>query len=232
MMGSMSVWAQRSITPSVDRAHYVIFDLDDTLVHCQAVRYAFGIVAAQQHIDRELLNRTLEELPGYRARDIFAALGLEGEDARAAGEQFIELLTDLDEAVPTVAYPDADETLRALAAHDSMVMLSTGSPPERARKVIAEQGWDSFAMVLGSDGECFKGAPHYERMIEAADDPEWTLRAVTVGDSPEDMRLGVEYGVALRIGVDRTGDPWPLLAAGATHVVSSLSEIVEIVVAA
>jgi phosphoglycolate phosphatase-like HAD superfamily hydrolase len=215
----------------VERARYFIFDLDDTLVHSDAVRYAFGIVAAQRHIERELLVRTLAELPGYRAYDIFRALGLDAADAQARTDDFLALLADLDESVPTVAYPDAEETLRALAERNAIVMLSTGSPPRRAQKVVDQEGWDAFSVVLGSDHDCFKGAPHYERMSAAAADPDWTLQAATVGDSPEDMRLGVEHGVALRIGVDRAGDPWPLLAAGATHVIGSLAEILEIVAA-
>ena len=50
-----------------------------------------------------------------------------------------------------------------------------------------------------------------------------------MGDSPQDMRLGAEHGVPIRIGIDRDGDPRPLFAAGATHVVSALAEVVPIV---
>ena len=52
---------------------------------------------------------------------------------------------------------------------------------------------------------------------------------MTVGDSPQDMRLGAEHGVPIRIGIDREGDPRRLYAAGATHVVSALAEVVSIV---
>jgi phosphoglycolate phosphatase-like HAD superfamily hydrolase len=84
--------------------------------------------------------------------------------------------------------------------------------------------------VLGSDGVCSKGAAHYDRMAEeATDDTQWTHHAVTVGDSPQDMRLGAEHGVPIRIGIDRKADPRPLFAAGATHVVSALAEVVSIV---
>ena len=41
--------------------------------------------------------------------------------------------------------------------------------------------------------------------------------------------LGAEHGVPVRIGIDRDGDPRPLFAAGATHVVSALAEVVSIV---
>jgi hypothetical protein len=43
------------------------------------------------------------------------------------------------------------------------------------------------------------------------------------------MRLGAEHGVPVRIGIDRAGDPCSLFAAGATHVVTALKDIVPIV---
>ena len=88
-------------------------------------------------------------------------------------------------------------------------MLSTGSSPERARRVLDQEGWDAFTVVLGSDHDCSKGSAHYDRMAKEATDGDegWTRHAVTVGDSPQDMRLGAEHGVPVRIGVDRDGDP-------------------------
>ena len=45
---------------------------------------------------------------------------------------------------PPVAYPDADTTLRELAAQGAQLMLSTGSSPERAKRVLDREGWDGF----------------------------------------------------------------------------------------
>ena len=95
--------------------------------------------------------------------------------------------------------------------------------------MLDHEGWDDFSVVLGSDQTCSKGVAHYDRFAQETPDSEWTHRAVTVGDSPQDMRLGAEHGVPVRIGIDRDGDPRPLFAAGATHVVSALAEVVSIV---
>ncbi len=108
-------------------------------------------------------------------------------------------------------------------------MLSTGSSPERAKRVLDHQGWDGFTVVLGSDDTCSKGNAHYDRFAQETPDREWTQSAVTVGDSPQDMRLGVDHGVPVRIGIDRDGDPRSLYAAGATHVVSALADVLSIV---
>jgi phosphoglycolate phosphatase-like HAD superfamily hydrolase len=210
-------------------ARYVIFDLDDTLVHSDAVREAFGVVGDAYGVDRGRLERTLDGLPGRPAWEIFTALGLSKSRAKAATKHFLSVLDDLNAAAPPVAYPDADTTLRELAASGAQLMLSTGSSTERARRVLDHEGWDTFTVVLGSDGQCSKGNAHYDRIAQETPDREWTHHAVTVGDSPQDMRLGVEHGVAVRIGIDRDGDPRPLFAAGATHVVSALAEVVRIV---
>jgi phosphoglycolate phosphatase-like HAD superfamily hydrolase len=219
----------RSITRVVE-ARYVIFDLDDTLVHSDAVRMAFALVGDGYGINRVRLTRALDGLPGRPAREIFDALGLGDKDAITATERFLTILDELNAQAPPVAYPDADTTLRELAASGAQLMLSTGSSPERARRVLDDEGWDAFTVVLGSDGACNKGAAHYDRIAEQTTaDTCWTHHAVTVGDSPQDMRLGAEHGVPIRIGIDRDGDPRPLFAAGATHVVSALAEVVPIV---
>jgi phosphoglycolate phosphatase-like HAD superfamily hydrolase len=206
---------------------YVIFDLDDTLVHSDAVRNAFGVVAREYARSEEMLTEVLDTLPGRPAREIFEALGLDRRAAHAATARFLRVLDELNDAVPTVAYPDADAVLRELSARGSTLMLSTGSSPQRAQRVLAQEGWDAFQVVLGSDSECSKGRAHYDR-IAAHADCEWVASAATIGDSPADMRLGAEHGVPVRIGIDRDGDPQPLLAAGATHVVDSLAAVLEI----
>jgi phosphoglycolate phosphatase-like HAD superfamily hydrolase len=210
---------------------YVLFDLDDTLVHSDAVREAFAVVAREHSISASSLASTLDELPGRPALEIFEALGLVGEHARAACARFFAVLDEVNDRVPTVAYPDADTVLRELAARGSTLMLSTGSSPDRARRVLEQEGWDAFEVVLGSDRGCTKGHAHYDRITTEHADGGWVRDAVTIGDSPADMRLGAEHGVPVRIGIDRDGDPQPLLAAGATHVVRTLADILPIVTA-
>ena len=212
-------------------ARYVIFDLDDTLVHSEAVRAAFGTVADELGIAGSELAAVLDGMSGRPAVEIFMALGLTRAQARAAGERFLSLLGDLDERLPAVPYPDAGPTLRALEASGSTLMLSTGSSASRARAVLRDQGWDAFSLVLGSDGGSLKGGEHYRRIDAQASDG-WLSQAATVGDSPRDMRLGAEAGVPVRIAIDRDGDPRPLVEAGATHVVSSLADIIPILAAA
>jgi phosphoglycolate phosphatase len=226
------VAARRSINEGVE-ARYVIFDLDDTLVHSDAVRAAFGRVADELRVTRARMSSLLDSLPGRPAFEIFEALGMRRDAARAAAGRFMSLLHDLNDSVPTVAFPDAGPTLEALAESGSTLMLSTGSSPARAMKVLRQEGWDAFSLVLGSDRSGTKGAEHFTA-IEAtvAADGAWTAKAATVGDSPRDMALGAEAGVAVRIGIARDSeDADALRNAGATHIVSSLTEILPILAA-
>ena len=213
----------------MEPARYVIFDLDDTLVHSDAVREAFAAVSCPQGVPPEVLTQTLDALPGRPASEIFHALGL---PAQPTTDRFLAELDARNQHSPPTPYPDADTTLRELAAAGARLLLSTGSSPERARRVLDHAGWDAFEVVLGCAPTAVKTAAHYDQLSTHAGDDGWTRNAVTVGDSPADMRLGADHGVPVRIGVDRGGDPNPLFAAGATHVVSALADILPILAAA
>lgn len=47
---------------------YVVFDLDDTLVHSDAVRHAFDAVALEYEIDGDAVAEVLDTLPGCPAQ--------------------------------------------------------------------------------------------------------------------------------------------------------------------
>src|SRR5690242_453652 len=98
---------------------YVLFDLDDTLVHSDAVREAFAVVVGEHDIAADALAETLDALPGRPALEVFEALGLTCAAARRATSRFLTVLDELNDRVPTVAYPDADAVVRELAARGS-----------------------------------------------------------------------------------------------------------------
>ena len=211
---------------------YVIFDLDDTLVHSDAVRRAFCDVAIDRGFAADRVNAVCDVLPGRPALEIFEGLGLSRDEAADDAVRFLARLEALDEQLPAVAYPDAAATLRAVRARGAQLILSTGSSPERAHRVLAQAGWGEFALVLGSAPAQRKGAAHFAAMAEHAGARQWTGEAAAVGDSPADMRLAVDHGVPVRIGIQRGREAAALLAEGATHVVQRLADIVPILAAA
>lgn len=211
---------------------FVIFDLDDTLVHSAAVRRAFCHVAARDGIPGERVEAVCDRLPGRSAFAIFEALDLPRDDAADAAVAFLARLEELNEELPPVAYGDADATLRAMLDSGLHLILSTGSSGDRAHRVLRERGWESFALVLGSEETCRKGPDHFDAVSAHLGAPRWTGQAATISDSPQDMREGVQQGVPVRIGLARRADVAELRAAGATHVVEHLADVVPIVLAA
>ena len=209
---------------------YVIFDLDDTLVHSDAVREAFACVARDRGIDTQRMVETLDELPGRPASEIFEALGCTEQEAINCADRFLPR----PPGRPQWRAPDRRLCRRgpdpARPGQELDPDALDGQQPRlRAQQVLRQEGWDAFSVVLGSDETCRKGSAHYAQIAEHAPDPEWVANAVTIGDSPTDMLLGVEHGVPVRIGVDRSGDPWKLINAGATHVVRSLRDVLTII---
>jgi phosphoglycolate phosphatase len=213
-------------------ARYVIFDLDDTLVHSGAVRLAFCQVATGWNVGPARVEEVCDALPGRPAREIFKALGLDDAAAAEATERFFARLEELNAVEPAVPYPDAEATLQAVRECGARMILSTGSPEGRAQRVLAEKGWRVFDLVLGSGPGGSKGPEHFTAMASHVRAQRWTEQAVAVGDSPADMRLAAEHGVAVRIGVDRGEDGTALRESGATHVVRRLADVVPIIAAA
>ena len=213
-------------------ARYVIFDLDDTLVHSGAVRLAFCRVATAWAVGPARVEAVCDAMPGRPARDIFAALGLAERDAAEATERFFALLDDFNARGPALPYPDAGATLRAVRECGARIILSTGSPEARAHRVLAETAWTGFELVLCSDARRPKGPGHFSAMASHLRSDGWVQRAAAVGDSPADMRLAADHGVPVRIGVDRGADARALREHGATHVVRRLADVVPIIAAA
>jgi phosphoglycolate phosphatase-like HAD superfamily hydrolase len=212
---------------------YVIFDLDDTLVHSDAVRRAFCEVAAPYGVAAAEVNAACDALPGRPAMTIFEAVGLSRDDAADAAVAFLACLERWNAVADAVSYPDADRTLRILREHAAKLFLSTGSPEQRARRVLDDHGWRVFDLVLGGGAANAKGREHFHVMDRHLRGwRRWTRQAAAVGDRPADMRLAAEHGVPVRIGIDRRHDARALRAEGATHVVSRLADVVPIIAAA
>ena len=199
----------------------MIFDLDDTLVHSDAVREAFACVARERGIDLTLMTRTLDTLPGRPARDIFEALGLRPRTRRttrpiASSTASTSSTARCRPSPTTTRTPRCASSPRAARRSCS---APAPHPSARARCSTRRAGTRSRSSSARPT-RAARAAPTTSRSPPHAPDAPGRATRFTVGDSPADMRLGAEHGVPVRIGIDRDGDPQPLLAAGATHVVA------------
>ena len=111
---------------------FVIFDLDDTLVHSAAVRCAFRHVAARDGIPGERVEAACDRLPGRSAFEIFEALGLARDEAADAAVAFLARLEQLEGLLGATSLDlSADERAR-LEAHSA-------PPPAYPQRFLAEQ---------------------------------------------------------------------------------------------
>ena len=155
-------------------SRYVIFDLDDTLVHSDAVREAFAIVADAFGIDREHADADAgRPSRAPRAGDLRGARP-ERRAWRSTPPTLPGRARRAQPQAPPVAYPDADTTLRELAAHGAQLMLSTGSSPERAQQVLDDEGWDAFTSCSARTSAAARAPPTTTASRRRRPRREWT----------------------------------------------------------
>ena len=156
---------------------YVIFDLDDTLVHSDAVRARVRRRwRASTRCPSEMLSEVLDTLPGRPAREIFEALGPRPPPRPL---RHGPLPARARRAQRLASRPSPTRTPTPSCASSPPAAPRSCSPrahrPSAPSRVLEQEGWDAFQVVLGSEADCRKGAAHYDR-IAAHADLDWTRR--------------------------------------------------------
>lgn len=214
---------------------YAVFDLDHTLITSTGMDDVW--MAAITEVG--LSDRYDVSWLGAQGRPVIEsariAYDCEPTDPRAIAlaDRFWELFGDGD---PT-PIDGAQEVLSSLHEAGIQLFLSTGSHPPLVQKALEGCGWlPYFSRVYASTNDFAKGARHFERLYQDINvsREEFTPHAITVGDGPFDMQFGKAEGIPYRIGFtplthgreDRAG---ALRAAGATHIIRDLREVLGIV---
>ncbi len=145
-----------------------------------------------------------------------------GDAVRAAhGEEFDALIGEV------AAFPDAEALLVGLREDGLRIVLATSGSGEQSEHLLGLVDGRRYAhaVVTSGDVEASKPAPD---LVELALEQAGSDDAVLVGDSVWDGRSGVRAGVpflAVRTGGFSDDE---LTEAGASHVVQSLSELLEL----
>ncbi|MQA94650.1 MAG: phosphonatase-like hydrolase [Streptosporangiales bacterium] len=155
---------------------------------------------------------------------------LDGDErrARAANAAFEEAYDALVAAGRCAAVPGAEETIRRLRADGVMVALTTGFSARTQSAILRALGWQGLADVSLCPADAGRGRPYPDLVFAALmrlglDD----VRAVAVaGDTAADMLTARRAGAAVAAGV-LTGahDTRTLTAAGATHILNSITDL-------
>jgi len=204
----------------------IVFDWDGTLMDSLAAVFeANAKVLAEFGVPFDETRYRAAYTPDWRV--MYERLGVPLAAMEAAGDRWLELYADTDDAQ---LLPGAAEALRRLADAGFVLGLVTAGD-----QVVVEAQMERLGVagllpirVYGSDDVAAK--PHPDPLLRALRQLERTDRAHLaryVGDVPDDMRMARAVG-ALGIGVESAiGVREELLAAGATAVFPSVSTFVD-----
>ncbi|GAA4618139.1 phosphonatase-like hydrolase [Actinoallomurus liliacearum] len=162
-------------------------------------------------------------------RDVFA----DEDRAQAANHAFEQAYDSIIDRVGLSPIPGAEAAIDALAASGVRICLMTGFGSRTLGHIIDTLGWWKRADLLLCPADAGgRGRPYPDMILKAAlhvqvDD----VRHIAVcGDTESDMRSGRRSGASIVAGT-LTGahDRARLDAAGATHILSSITELPEVV---
>lgn len=162
---------------------------------------------------------------------VFRALFDDEAVARQANAAFEESYAALIAAGRAVPVPGAAEALSRLREHGIKVALTTGFSPDTQGKLIAALGWHDLADVVLAPGDGVRGRPYPDLILTAllrlgADSVD---AVAALGDTASDIESALRAGCSIAAGT-LTGahDERQLVAAGATHIVTSVTDFADL----
>ena len=204
----------------------IVFDWDGTLMDSLAAVFeANAKVLAEFGVPFDETRYRAAYTPDWRV--MYERLGVPLAAMEAAGDRWLELYADTDDAQ---LLPGAAEALRRLADAGFVLGLVTAGD-----QVVVEAQMERLGVagllpirVYGSDDVAAK--PHPEPLLRALGQLDRADRAHAaryVGDVPDDMRMARAVG-ALGIGIESSiGARTELLGAGAAAVYPSVASFVD-----
>ncbi|MTE12879.1 phosphonatase-like hydrolase [Nocardia aurantiaca] len=130
--------------------------------------------------------------------------------------------------------PGAAEAISALREAGIKVALTTGFSRETQDRLLNALGWNEIADLTLAPSDAGRGRPYPDMVLTALLRLEATAvdRVAVLGDTTSDIATGLAAGARIVAGT-LTGahDEQRLRAAGATHVVASVAEFAQLLLA-
>lgn len=176
--------------------------------------------------EREKARQYVLDTMGQSKIEVFRALFGTEERAQSANAAFENAYEKhIDDGVTPIA--GAAEAISQLRAAGVKVALTTGFSPSTQQRLLAALGWQDVADLTLAPGDGCRGRPYPDLVLTAlmragVDD---VAQVAVLGDTASDILSGLRAGASIVAGT-LTGahDEEVLLAAGATHVVASVTE--------
>ncbi|WP_153349090.1 phosphonatase-like hydrolase [Nocardia aurantia] len=214
----------------LDMAGTTIADDGLVLRAFAAAATAAGIPATGP--EREAADRYVTDTMGQSKITVFRDLLGDEDRAQRANHAFETAYEEF--AATARPIPGAAEAITRLRAAGVRVAFTTGFSPRTRDRLLDAVGWRDLADLALSPADAGRGRPYPDLVltavlrlrIDAMD------RVAVLGDTASDIGTGLAAGARIVAGA-RTGahTEQQLLAAGATHVVPSVVEFAELVLA-
>nr|WP_090343296.1 phosphonatase-like hydrolase [Mycolicibacterium malmesburyense]CRL74226.1 HAD family hydrolase [Mycolicibacterium malmesburyense] len=207
---------------------------DDGLVVRAFEEAASAVGVPAEGEEREAARRYVLDTMGQSKIQVFKTLfGDDGRAAEANSAFEMAYARHLDGGVAPI--DGAVQTISELREAGVRVALVTGFSPSTQQRLLDALGWQDVADVALAPGPGVRGRPCPDLVLTAlmrtgVDD----VRKVAVaGDTASDISSGRSAGAGVVAGV-LTGahDAQALHAAGATHVLTSIAELPQILLSA
>jgi phosphoglycolate phosphatase len=205
---------------------------DDGLVVSAFEAAATAAGVPETGAERDEARQYVIDTMGQSKISVFRALFSSEElaqQANAAFEQAYERLIDGGKAAPIDGAAEAITRLRDAGVR---VALTTGFSGRTQEKLLAALGWQSLADAVLAPGNGVRGRPNPDLILTALMrlEIDGVHNIASLGDTSSDIESALRAGAAIAAGT-LTGahNEDQLRAAGATHVVASVSEFADLI---
>lgn len=196
---------------------------DDGLVEAA---FAAALDTAGRPHDAELW-RHVRDTMGQSKIEVFRAV-FDEPTARRANTAFDRAYLEQIDRGAATPLSGAEQTISALRDAGVRVALTTGFARDTQQRLVDALGWSDLADLVLCPADAGRGRPYPDLVLTAVlrlgiDD---VARVAVAGDTASDVLTGRRAGASIVAGV-LTGahDAERLSAAGATHVLDSITEL-------
>jgi phosphonatase-like hydrolase len=191
-----------------------------------------GIVEGTERHTQALA--VVRETMGQAKIEVFRLILGSEDAAQAANRAFERAYAELLAAGAVSELPGSADLLRQLRASGFRICLTTGFAAATREALLEHLGWGPMVDLALSPSDAGRGRPFPDMILAAAkglqiSDP---AAVAVAGDTPSDVLAGVAAGASIVAGVlTGTGTASELTAAGATHVLGSVRELMPLLTA-
>ena len=182
--------------------------------------------------EREKARQYVLDTMGQSKIVVFRALFGNEDLARRANQAFESAYAELIDNGNAQPIPGAADAITNLRSAGVKVALTTGFSRTTQDKLLAALGWQSLVDLTLAPGDGVRGRPYPDLILTALMrlEIDGVHNVAALGDTCNDVDSALRAGCAIAAGT-LTGahDEQQLRAAGATHVVSSVTEFSDIV---